>query len=111
MATAEPWGEVMRNAYHVTLPARLTDNVRRGSEILGSFGKESSPFLFAELYRVSAMKARGQETAVLAPQVIPPNEVLCFGRANKYCSVDRQWCNRLLVNRRRCGTLNEREGA
>jgi len=48
-----------------------------GSEILGTFGKEASPFLFAELYRVSAMKARQQEIAVLERQVIAPNQVLC----------------------------------
>jgi LmbE family N-acetylglucosaminyl deacetylase len=57
MATAEHGGEVMRNPYHVTLPARLMDNVRRGSEILGRFGKEASPFLFAELYRLSTMSS------------------------------------------------------
>ena len=50
----------------------------RGSEILGSFGKEASRFLFAELYRVSAMQARGNETAGLARQVIAPNQLLCF---------------------------------
>jgi hypothetical protein len=34
------------------------DNVRRGSEVLGDFGEVASPFLFAELYRVSMMQAR-----------------------------------------------------
>jgi len=38
-ATAEHGGEVARNHYHLTLPARLTDNVRRGSEVMGDFGQ------------------------------------------------------------------------
>jgi hypothetical protein len=89
MATAEHGSEVLRNPYHVTLPARLMDDVRRGSEILGSFGKESSPFLFAELYRLSAMKAPGQGTAVLAPQVIPPLTSFLFRRPKAICKAVR----------------------
>jgi len=76
MATAEHRGEVARNRYHLTLPARLMDNVRRGSEILGSFGKEARPFLFAELYRVSVMKTLGREAAVLPEQVIGPDQAV-----------------------------------
>jgi N-acetylglucosamine malate deacetylase 1 len=63
MAAAEHGGEVARNPYHLRQPARLMDNVRRGSEVVGGQGGAALPFVFAELYRVSFM--RGRE--VLAP--------------------------------------------
>jgi LmbE family N-acetylglucosaminyl deacetylase len=51
-ALCEHKGEISRNPYHLSLPARLTDNVRRGREITGR--RDSQPdFLFGELYRVS----------------------------------------------------------
>ena len=76
MATAEHGGEVTRNPYHLTLPARLMDNVRRGSEVLGSLGEDASPFLFAELYRISVMKPQGCDAAGVPKRVIFPNQAL-----------------------------------
>lgn len=76
MATAEHRGEVERNPYHLTLPARLMDNVRRGSEVLGNFGRKANPFLFGELYRLSVMKAREEEITILPRQVIAPEEAV-----------------------------------
>lgn len=55
MATAEHGGEVSRNPYHLRLPARMIDNVRRGSEVVGGQGAPAAPFVFAELYRVTFM--------------------------------------------------------
>ena len=45
-------GEVVRNPYHLTLPAWMADNVRRGGEIVGGQGGEAPTFPFATLYRV-----------------------------------------------------------
>jgi N-acetylglucosamine malate deacetylase 1 len=57
MATAEHGGEVSRNPYHVLYPARLIDNVRRGSEVVGGEGAVVASMQFAELYRVLPMTA------------------------------------------------------
>lgn len=46
-------GEIMRNPYHLTLPARLMDSVRRGGELVSSSISARPDFLFGELYRVS----------------------------------------------------------
>ena len=43
-------GEVKRNPYHLTLPAWMMDNVRRGAEIVGGQGGEAPNFTFATLY-------------------------------------------------------------
>lgn len=56
MATAEHGGEISRNPYHLRLPARMIDNVRRGSEVVGGQGAPAQPLAFAELYRVTFMK-------------------------------------------------------
>ncbi len=45
-------GEIERNPYHLSLPARLLDNVRRGTEIMGH-GDRSPQSPFAEIYRIS----------------------------------------------------------
>ncbi len=45
-------GEVQRNPYHLTLPAWMQDNVRRGGEIVGGQGGAAPPFNFATLYRL-----------------------------------------------------------
>ena len=46
-------GEIIRNPYHLTLPARLMDSVRRGTEMVGSTSSTRPTFLFGELHRVS----------------------------------------------------------
>jgi hypothetical protein len=59
-------GEVKRNPYHLSLPAWMADNVRRGSEWMGGQGATAPEFTFATLYRVSgwsggqSVKARGE---------------------------------------------------
>jgi LmbE family N-acetylglucosaminyl deacetylase len=45
-------GEVRRNPYHLTLPAWMQDNVRRGGELVGGQGQGPPDYLFATLYRV-----------------------------------------------------------
>jgi hypothetical protein len=45
-------GEVQRNPYHLTMPAWMMDNVRRGGEWVGGQGGAAPEFLFGTLYRV-----------------------------------------------------------
>jgi LmbE family N-acetylglucosaminyl deacetylase len=51
-ATTFHVGEVKRNPYHLTLPAWMMDNVRRGSELVGGQGGAAPDFTFAALYRL-----------------------------------------------------------
>ncbi len=44
-------GEVKRNPYHLSLPAWMMDNVRRGAELVGGQGGAAPQFTFAALYR------------------------------------------------------------
>jgi LmbE family N-acetylglucosaminyl deacetylase len=48
--------EVRRNPYHLSMPAWLMDNVRRGAELVGGQGGAAPDFLFATLYRASQWK-------------------------------------------------------
>lgn len=45
-------GEVIRNPYHLRLPAWMADNVRRGGERVGGWGEAAPGFMFATLYRM-----------------------------------------------------------
>jgi len=45
-------GEVRRNPYHLSLPAWMIDNVRRGAELVGGQGGAAPDFTFGTLYRV-----------------------------------------------------------
>src|SRR6185369_6651844 len=45
-------GEVKRNPYHLTLPAWMMDNVRRGGEVALGQGGAAPDFKFATLYRL-----------------------------------------------------------
>ena len=45
-------GEVKRNPYHARLPAWMTDNVRRGAEIVGGAGSVPPDFTFGTIYRL-----------------------------------------------------------
>jgi N-acetylglucosamine malate deacetylase 1 len=45
-------GEVQRNPYHLSLPAWMIDNVRRGAELVGGQGGAAPDFTFATLYRL-----------------------------------------------------------
>ncbi len=52
-------GEVKRNPYHLSLPAWMVDNVRRGGELVGGQGGTAPNFAFATLYRLRKWN-RGQ---------------------------------------------------
>jgi LmbE family N-acetylglucosaminyl deacetylase len=45
-------GEVRRNPYHLSVPAWMIDNVRRGAELVGGQGGAAPDFTFATLYRL-----------------------------------------------------------
>jgi LmbE family N-acetylglucosaminyl deacetylase len=60
-ATTFHVGEVQRNPYHLSLPAWMMDNVRRGAELVGGQGGASPDFRFAALYRLSKW-SQGQLT-------------------------------------------------
>ena len=45
-------GEVRRNPYHLSLPAWMIDNVRRGAELVGGQGGAAPDYTFATLYRL-----------------------------------------------------------
>ena len=49
-------GEVERNDYHVRLPAWMSDNVRRGAELVGGQGAQKPDFEFAVLYRLGKLE-------------------------------------------------------
>lgn len=51
-ATTFHVGEVNRNPYHLSLPAWMMDNVRRGAEVAGGQGGVAPDFTFAVLYRL-----------------------------------------------------------
>lgn len=55
-ATSFHVGEVERNPYHLSLPAWLMDNVRRGAEIVGGQGGAAPDFVFGQLFRVRKWK-------------------------------------------------------
>ncbi|HLO68589.1 MAG TPA: PIG-L family deacetylase [Holophaga sp.] len=64
-------GEVVRNPYHLTLPSWMSDNVRRGAEIVGGTGSASPTFPFATLYRVRDWVRGGFENVIKAGRIIP----------------------------------------
>ena len=49
-------GEVKRNPYHLSLPAWMMDNVRRGGEVACGQGGAAPDFTFATLYRLRKWK-------------------------------------------------------
>lgn len=53
VATSFHIEEVKRNPYHLSLPAWMQDNVRRGGELVGGQGGTAPDFTFATLYRLS----------------------------------------------------------
>lgn len=67
-------GEVSRNPYHLTLPAWMMDNVRRGGEVVGGQGGAAPDFPFATLYRIQAWTGRGMEPALKANRVVLASE-------------------------------------
>ncbi len=63
-AAMEHGGEMSRLPYHLLAPARMMDNVRRGSEVVGGQGAAAQNYHFAELHRVVFLKQR----ELLAPK-------------------------------------------
>jgi N-acetylglucosamine malate deacetylase 1 len=55
-------GEVKRNPYHLSLPAWMIDNVRRGGELVGGQGGAAPDFPFATLYRLRRWRNGRLET-------------------------------------------------
>jgi len=53
-------GEIARNPYHLSLPGRMMDTVRRGSELLDGYGPENPDMIFAEMYTLSKMRGGEQ---------------------------------------------------
>ena len=51
-ATTFHVGEVLRNPYHLLLPAWMMDNVRRGGELVGGQGGAVPDYTYATLYRL-----------------------------------------------------------
>lgn len=58
-------GEVRRNPYHLTLPAQLIDNVRRGAELVLGQGRPAPAFTFASVHRLRRWQ-QGRFVPVLA---------------------------------------------
>ena len=56
-------GEVSRNPFHLTVPAWLIDNVRRGSEIVGASGGAAPDYTFAAIYNVMQWRDGALQTA------------------------------------------------
>jgi hypothetical protein len=70
-------GEVARNPYHLTLPAWMMDNVRRGSELVSGPGAAAPGFAFAALYRLSRRTPGGLEPAYDGGRMLAAGE--CAG--------------------------------
>lgn len=67
-------GEVSRNPYHLSLPAWMMDNVRRGGEVVGGQGGAAPDFPFATLYRMTRWNGWDLEPVLKMNRVIPANE-------------------------------------
>jgi hypothetical protein len=61
-ATAFHAGEVARNPYHLSMPAWMQDNVRRGGEVVGGMGAAAPDFTFATLYRIRRWRGGALES-------------------------------------------------
>ena len=69
-------GEIERNPYHLTLPARLLDSVRRGAEVVAANQAGRPPFLFGELYRLSLWHQGVNQELSVNPGWLPPDQGL-----------------------------------
>ena len=63
--------EVARNPYHLTLPAWMQDNVRRGGELIGVQGGAVPDFSFATLYRLRRWFAGELNDVLTEGRMIP----------------------------------------
>jgi len=69
-------GEVQRNPYHLRLPAWMSDNVRRGGELLGGQGGAVPEFRYATLYRLQRWHRGCFEPHLHAGCIVPAKEDL-----------------------------------
>lgn len=71
-------GEVARNDYAARLPAWMSDNVRRGAELIGGSGASAPCMDFATLYRVRLREGGRWKTsaAVRASRAVDSSEEL-----------------------------------
>jgi LmbE family N-acetylglucosaminyl deacetylase len=67
-------GEVLRNPFHLRMPAWMQDNVRRGAELVGGQGGPAPDFDFATLYRLRRWKDGGLREVLLAGRVLGAGE-------------------------------------
>jgi LmbE family N-acetylglucosaminyl deacetylase len=64
-------GEVARNPYHVLLPGWMSDNVRRGGELIGGFGGAVPDYNFATLYRLRRWNGSALEPVMGTGRFVP----------------------------------------
>ena len=67
-------GEVKRNPYHLSLPAWMIDNVRRGGELVGGQGGAAPDFTFATLYRLRRWRGGKFETLLEKGKAVSQRE-------------------------------------
>tara|TARA_Y100001934_G_scaffold277504_1_gene376469 strand:+ start:1574 stop:2434 length:861 start_codon:yes stop_codon:yes gene_type:complete len=67
-------GEITRNPYHLTVPAWMIDNVRRGAEVVGGQGKSGPPMDFATLYQVLHWNGEELTSALEGGRFVTQNE-------------------------------------
>ncbi len=67
-------GEVMRNPYHLTLPAWMINNVRLGGETVGGQGAAPPEFAFGAVYRVRRWENGAVADAFSKGRVLTANE-------------------------------------
>ena len=67
-------GEVRRNPYHLSLPAWMVDNVRRGSELIGGQGGVAPVYTFAALHRVRRWSQQRLEEVCLPGRYLGSRE-------------------------------------
>ncbi|MFO7534509.1 MAG: PIG-L family deacetylase [Kiritimatiellia bacterium] len=67
-------GEVSRNPYHLSLPAWMMDNVRRGGEVVGGQGGAVPDFPFATLYRMTRWNGEALEPVLKTNRVVPATD-------------------------------------
>lgn len=66
-------GEISRNPYHLRLPGRWLDTVRRGSELVDGMGGPAPAFLFGDTYRISLI-SKGIKVTAGTSHIISPDQ-------------------------------------
>lgn len=71
-------GEIARNPYHLTYPARMMDTVRRGAELVKAASTATTlpRFILGELYRLSVWRNGRRRTLPLADGWLGPSQGL-----------------------------------